>query len=234
MHTTDLNNLELAHPKALAFKTDQVAVLGFCSALGLKPFLDYFENNNTSADLPYHNTRHAYGVAASCITLLNTLQYAITRRDQAALFLAALFHDFNHSAGRSTDYENVRNSAAGLRQAHEACPGLVADHVITLATTLILSTEYPYAQAPTTMLEGVLRDADLMQAFKSDGVDVIMEGLRMEIQKSSGNEVSRIEMYKRQRAFLKAVEFHTPHAIALSWALTDAVLSAFYFRAYGE
>lgn len=63
-------------------------------------------------------------------------------------------------------------------------------------------TVFPFTVAPPTFVERILRDADILYPSMSGDPKIIMDGLRNEIQVSTGKEISYKEMTKGQITFM--------------------------------
>ena len=102
----------------------------------------YIVQNSTSNYLPYHNLNH----------LLTVLKYSdlIAREEgvyydkRLPLWVAALFHDVNHSGGELKDSENINNAKKAFRQFCSMC-NLSEDFRVEVEN-IIEATEFPYVQ----------------------------------------------------------------------------------------
>lgn len=144
---------------------------------------------------PYHNLQHAFTVAINAMRIADSV--AMPRMDRAVLLVAALYHDFGHSAGELTDDENIRIAVEGVRQ--HLTPALGSPFVDAVVD-LIPITEYPFTREPESLCEKVLRDADLLQHFEPDG-ERFTKGLAEEL----GFEITR----ESTVTFLMAQQMYT-------------------------
>lgn len=80
-----------------------------------------------------------------------------------SLFIAALFHDFNHTKSAQPDSVNIQAAVRGWLQA----AGSMKESASTIEEVefLIKGTEYPYTTEPEEPVLKILRDADLCQIF---------------------------------------------------------------------
>lgn len=144
---------------------------------------------------PYHNIQHAFTVAINSMRIADTV--SMPRMDRAVLLVAALYHDYGHSAGELTDDENIRIAVEGVRK--HLTPAL-GNPFVDAVVDLIPITEYPYTREPSTLCEQVLRDADLLQHFEPDG-ERFTQGLAQEL----GFELTK----EATVAFLSAQQLYT-------------------------
>ena len=150
----------------------------------------YVLAHNSSAMAPYHNTRHLMCVVKYVDYLLRAERKlgaceCEDELDELSLLLAALFHDVDHSMGKLDDEANVQNAKAAF-----ACFLDVTDTgdireewLWQRVCRLIDATQYPYAipSAQLTYEQGVIRDADLMQAYDDDMFHHLTMGLSIEL-----------------------------------------------------
>ena len=91
------------------------------SQVGVVNLLDFSQTINQSALGPYHNANHGQEVARLAYGLASMVKHdALTCK---ALFVAGLFHDFNHSLGRLPDAQNIQIAQQGLVQALQRAVG---------------------------------------------------------------------------------------------------------------
>lgn len=169
----------------------------------LKRGLRYLIANNKANSAPYHNLNHA----------LTIVKYAsegaesegLSERETRNLLLAAMFHDFNHSAGKSKDDVNVENAKKGLREfvESEAIEGVDLYEM----EKLIDATEYPYQikSGDLTLSQKILRDADLMQIFEDNWIHQNILGIALEL----GMEFEKFLV--AQRKFIEGAEFNSDY-----------------------
>lgn len=147
--------------------------------LGLNPgHLIVITEVNPSRSLPYHNSHHCLSVALNAEEGARFTGLGI--EDRRTLFIAGLYHDFNHSGGANPDSVNVADAAAHMKAWCRLLEDFTEGQLESIHTT-ILSTRWPYDEVPgeTTMVEDILCDADLMQWTEPDTKD-FMEGLGAE------------------------------------------------------
>lgn len=115
----------------------------------------YIVNNSSSNNLPYHNIKHCVDVMGMCMTIDNTFD--------SSLFIAALFHDFNHSGGKLIDEDNIQMAIDGLTDYFYESDYLTEKEQLE-AIHIIEATQYPYVikKEDLSKKQSIIRDADLM------------------------------------------------------------------------
>lgn len=134
------------------------------SQIGVVNLLDFSQTLNKSALGPYHNANHGQEVARLAYGLASMVKHdALTCK---ALFVAGLFHDFNHSLGRLPDAQNIQIAQQGLVQALHHHPHELPSRLERfIAIEAIAATQYPYGPLNYSFKEAcsLLRDADRLQ-----------------------------------------------------------------------
>lgn len=129
---------------------------------------------------PYHNLHHEFSCvywAHACA--MNSKESGVTT-NLNALILAALFHDHNHSGGRTSDLENIRRATSfvGYR-----LQDLVSNSTLQNASSIIRCTEFTdgkFPHEPATFMHQCMRDADLMSIYSAEGRQLLI-GLGLEM-----------------------------------------------------
>jgi len=171
------------------------------------------DSHNRSAKAPYHNNHHMVGV--QCITeglwRLEKEDLGMENiRPEVVLTIAALFHDFDHTAGVEEDSINIYRARAGLRFHQEKLINAgVRPEELDMAEDAIRCTEFPFRIEPRNKLEMVLRDADLLYASCAGDPKIIIEHLRAEIEVRLGHSISQEVMMDGQANFLSSVTMFT-------------------------
>lgn len=131
--------------------------------LDLNPdHLDIISYRNYSANAPYHNKHHCFSVA------LNALEgakfYEMGVEEQRIVFLAGLYHDFEHSEGRQSDTVNIANAVRGMEYWCGRLENFTPE-TINLIKQIICSTIWPshLFEGERSLFELILCDADLLQ-----------------------------------------------------------------------
>jgi len=162
--------------------------------------------NNPSKNLPYHNNQHSYTVALQAVN--GGLQHKLDDDQLRILFIAGLYHDWNHT-GTGNENENIARAVAGclagMRAAGDSDKDMwtVMFLIYATASNFVVPSKLP-------LLKAIIRDADLMQNFEFD-YPVFFEGLSEEL----GFPVT----VETTKTFLETHLFHTQWgATALSRA----------------
>lgn len=200
-------------------------------SIGLEHVLEQFCESNQSSFAPYHNAYHSFFVA---MTVGQGAQYhRLDIEASRALHIAALFHDVNHSGGRSIDVVNIEQALIVV----DGLNGLQSDER-QLAKKLIHATLRPSpSNVKWNLLETLLRDADLMQAYELDDavMTALYSGLHIEIERSSSQLMSVAQFADLSRDWMNAnvvwdSEWAQTKAVQSDWtahkARLDRLLSA--------
>jgi len=164
--------------------------------------------NNPSKAAPYHNTQHLLTVAI--YSYKGGLHYRLPQQDLRVIFLAALYHDWDHTASDADDSINIQRALIGTADIFRFESSLNEEDIETIHS-LIQASLYPHVN-PVTILEEILQDADLLQYCEEDSI-VFIEGI--------GKELNMVSTLDTTKAFLKGNKFNTEWALAL---LTKASL----------
>lgn len=141
----------------------------------LKSAVSYIIANNTGNTNPYHSFEHGANVFLHCVEAIE--YHELPEKEAKNLLIAALFHDFNHSAGEMTDDVNISNAKMGVEEwAKEETDGIID---VDLIYSMIDATQFPY-QVDSNALnlpQQILRDADMGSIFTDNWFQTIMLGL---------------------------------------------------------
>lgn len=170
--------------------------------------LGYVQLENQSNGVPYHNLDHMLTVTKWCGRIASMM--ALDATEEKALLLAAIFHDFNHTAGKEEDHANIELAVAGLRRFCEI--HRMEDEIRDLAIDNIRVTEYPFIYEPKTLAQKIIRDADIMQSPEPNRVEVLATGLRRELEVKFKRKITRSEFCKNQVSFLEGIKLYTTPA----------------------
>lgn len=181
---------------------------------GLEFYLYYFKKCCTSQGVPYHNKYHTYCMVANCYEGARHMGVASPK----PLLAAALYHDANHSAGKLSDDLNIQEALRFLEEAHEAAGrhGLaMSDEDYQETIDVLKITKYPYDADPATMLQKIIRDADLMQVYERDPFRLAEQyfGLKNEMEVAHKKSYSNDEWAEGCFAFQSKVGWNTGWAI---------------------
>jgi hypothetical protein len=172
------------------------------SELGIhSSVVDYVLTNNTAANAPYHNNQHLLTVANNVYDC--GYHYGQDQHTLKLLFLAGLFHDFNHSVNKYKDQINVTLSVNGFIESLPYLNLQLSRIDIERICQLILATEYPHPSVSNVheldaTNKYMLRDADIIQTLAPDGNN-FTEGLFIE----TGLRLSEEEKIKFIKSSIK-------------------------------
>lgn len=179
--------------------------------LGVLDLWLYVANHNPSRTIAYHNNQHMLYMA----WLADQFYQSHSSETQGTgdlrnMVAAALFHDYDHTAGVSPDPVNIERAVAGWRVAYAAIQPKDIDPAAVEA--LIRITEYPYT-GPVETLEGkCLRDADLLYTTVMGDPFVVLRDLKSEMETRLGRTFTQEEMANGYKDFIRKAELHTETA----------------------
>lgn len=205
----------LLHPKAIAVARREDLFHSILKSLKIEWVWQYVLENNTGRNNTYHNNLHMLTVAVNCWEFFyvecpdkaNDAECSL-----AQLIVAACLHDMNHSGGEFDDEENIRRACEAVDKIEGSLDKQFYDGFGRKVEGLIRITQYPFVYIPKNRLQKILRDCDALQAYEPDGVEVILEGLRMELLGRLGHIPTRTEMYEGQLKFMANIEYYTETA----------------------
>lgn len=182
-------------------------------ALNLEELERVMSYSNPSARAPYHGFTHLSAVVVAVYEA--AIFHDLDLEETKALVIAAALHDFNHwgalpRPGPVLDSVNIAAAIAGTR--------LLANRLsfdLELVEGLIASTEYPYTGEPKSLLEMILRDADLTMPLLTDELALeLFKGLYLE-QVENHCELSYAEFCDKVVSFYANVSPYTSWAASL-------------------
>ncbi len=153
---------------------------------------------------PYHNFRHLFHVLWMCYDAARYYRSQVSPLEIRALLIASIFHDFDHSGRVGQDDLEIERAIRGLIANLAPEDGAL----LPLIKRLIQATEYPY-KVPSeelTLLEQILRDADMSQTFSDVWIQQSLFGLSAEL------GMSPLQMLTTQEGFLLSLQFTTEWA----------------------
>ncbi len=167
----------------------------------LKTAFKYVVLNNKSNDAPYHNLNHLLTVTKAVYDGMQAEDLGKDKKIKEML-IAAIFHDFNHSAGKKTDDKNVADAKKGIKEFLES-EKIEAD--FDFIELLLNATQYPYVieNKDLTIYQAIIRDADIVQVLMYNWIHQSVFGLSQEL------KMSFVDFIKAQRKFIDNVEFNT-------------------------
>lgn len=193
---------------------EKTALRAIATQLGLLELLGYFFKWNEST-AEYHNNYHATCVALNCYE--GACYEGLSESQTKTTVLAGIFHDFNHSGGTLTDDKNIERAVFGLSNAYteEVIRGLgiastlpknqyLTENEFTETIQTLVVTKYPYEKTPTTKMQQIIRDADLMQPYEDNPVTLKLQyvGLHTEIERAFPMKFTAEEFAAGQLAWL--------------------------------
>lgn len=170
--------------------------------LNLENYLKILLKYNNSNDLPYHNFYHHLCVMKNCYEICQGLDLGeINGEELRLLCKAALVHDFNHSGGKFKDEVNVQNAIEAFWYNF---PNEKSEN-IKIINEIIKATQYPYVieEKDLTLLQMIIRDADLLQVCEDNWLQQIIFGLKNEM------NINLETILKESKDFWSNINFHT-------------------------
>ena len=166
----------------------------------LKKGLAFVLKNSTSNFNPYHNINHN-------LTVLYFSYYAakledLNKDETKELLIAALFHDYDHSGGKTTDDKNIEKAKDGVTAFIKKDK---VDVDIQNIFDIMDATEFPYKKDTKDLStqQKIIRDADLMQLFEDNRIQCNILGLQNETGRTLKGHL------KAQKEFIDGVKFET-------------------------
>ncbi len=144
---------------------------------------------NRSPTIVYHDIHHLYAVVINSYKLGKIA--GLTNSDLKLLFIAALFHDFNHSYGNLNDTINVASSISAftnLFTKNGQFASMFTREEIEIISDAIFCTVFPFRVEPKNKIEECLRQADLTMSFEEDA-ELFAQGLTAEF-KTAGKDIT--------------------------------------------
>lgn len=129
--------------------------------------LIYVKTVNPSANLPYHGYQHLFTVAIAAYDSAN-YYFPIDSEKAKLLFLAGLYHDWNHSGGEYSDPVNIARAIVGMTEVIDGIEPTVSKTQVAEIANLIAITEFPHRREPASMEEKIILDADMLVWAEDD------------------------------------------------------------------
>lgn len=153
----------------------------------LKKMFKWYMNHNNSLSAPYHNLNHTLGMMQLIIDLTfksrknDNYGFKINDEGMFILLISALFHDFNHSAGKFDDSVNIELAKTGLRQCVEDTVESeeYVTKLINVCSVIIDATQYPYVidNVDLTLYQRIIRELDILVIMFDDFITQCFFGL---------------------------------------------------------
>lgn len=149
-------------------------------------------NNSTNT---YHNIDHLFNVFKYC-TILSEQEII---KNELELYIAALFHDYNHIGKMSND----KKAKEAVTTFHSLYPQFNLEYV----HYLIDATEYPYTvnENLLTIEAKIIRDADMSYIIEDISIVKLYYGLRNEFEQPLN------EFLENQVKFYTNIKFYTQY-----------------------
>lgn len=158
-----------------------------------------------SPDHSYHNLAHTIGVV-NAVRLLAS-RHALAAADAETLELAAWFHD----AGFVSAYDG--HEEAGAKKARLFLEQeKYNEEGIKGVEQLILATKPDHE--PQTLLEKIIKDADLSHLGRADYF-AVLSGLRHELEVFLNKKYTDDDWYKMNHQFVKNHQFYSPQGATI-------------------
>jgi hypothetical protein len=164
--------------------------------------IKYIIQNNISNINPYHNIFHLFYV----FKYVNQISTLINYECSIDLYIAALFHDYEHAGKMGNDSVNIGKAIDGVIEFKKQNTELFNTNCnLDNISHLIKCTEYPYViQEEDLGLEGkIIRDADMSYMFEDISIVALYYGLNKEF----GNDLEKF--LENQEKFLLSIKFYT-------------------------
>lgn len=201
----------------------------------LKDEIDHYLDRNPSAIKPYHNNVHMCSVwdiaqfiwEKEKVTTTSGSRQDVTIYPEPdatmSLMLAAMFHDFGHSGGVTTDSVNIETAIGAVLEFYKTTKTFSrfkrsngdvtrqanVTHLFSVAVSAIRCTEFPFVTEPQGLLQECLRDADLLYTAIIGKPELVLEDLREEMEVRLGRKITYTEMLEGQKTFLNNATLYT-------------------------
>lgn len=193
-----------------------------CDEYDLAIARDFIIEFNKGRNLRYHNTEHCFTVARLCHNLASLDSCYFTDWEMKMMIAAAMFHDFDHT-GRDPDSRNIELAVSGMR--HFFADSSETDK--TVMEELIRVTEYPFVREPTSNMQRVIRDADLLHVYEPNHVETSIYGLRYEIEDQLGYDIPIVDFVATNKEFVSNIRWYTVVGKAIADASNQALFAAY-------
>jgi len=177
--------------------------------------LNYIIHNSDSNYAPYHNLNHNVTITVMAFTLGKMEK--ISETEMKELLIAAIFHDFNHSAGKTKDGANIKKAKLGVEDFLEK-EKISVD--LKKVNEILEATEYPYVikESDLTLQQQIIRDADFLQLSEPNRLQANILGMASE----TNNDVKK--WLTIQKGFVSNCKFNTKSAKELKDIFWDEMV----------
>lgn len=166
----------------------------------LQKAFKYILLNSKSNDNPYHDLNHLLTVMKYCHQ--GAVYEGVTGKSLKELLLVAIFHDVNHSGGKKSDEENIKEAKKVMKKFIESED---VDVNIDAMNEILDATQFPYVieSKDLNIRQAIIRDADIMQIYQYNWIQQNISGLAQEL------NMNFIDFLKPQKKFMDSAEFNT-------------------------
>lgn len=132
---------------------------------------------NTGVNNPYHNNFHTITVFVNSYHIAKSEN--CSKEQIRTILIAALFHDFNHSGGKKSDQDNIKEAISFFKKNSNE-----SDSTNHSVIEIIKATEYPYTikEKDLSLEQKIIRDADLTQMYTDNFLQQVIYGLLVQEQ----------------------------------------------------
>lgn len=166
----------------------------------------YIIENNPSNHVPYHGIDHLFEVYSFAKTIfINQPRNMWENINEEALYLACLFHDYNHAGKMIDDSINIQNAIKGYDDFLNYIGTLDVD--VEMVKYLIECTQFPsnINKNDLTFEGKIIQDADMCYLFQDIAIVKLYTGLRNEF----GQDLDTF--LDGQKKFFDSIVFNTKY-----------------------
>lgn len=181
-------------------RTDHTKVLKYVRANeNLSHLFAYYLNTCITQSNPFHNTNHTMAMMyhICCIyeeSNRGKYEFVIDEQGLYILLVCAIFHDYNHSAGKFDDNTNVDTAIKAMKTYFddnftEENPQRL-EKLKSICENTIWATCYPYIikDDELDLYMRIIRECDILVAFSDDFLTQTLIGLKTEMNIKSWKE----------------------------------------------
>ena len=181
-------------------RTDNAKVLKYVRANeNLSHLFAYYLNTCITQSNPFHNTNHTMAMMyhICCIyeeSNRGKYEFVIDEQGLYILLVCAIFHDYNHSAGKFDDNTNVDTAIKAMKTYFddnftEENPQRL-EKLKSICENTIWATCYPYIikDDELDLYMRIIRECDILVAFSDDFLTQTLIGLKTEMNIKSWEE----------------------------------------------
>ncbi len=181
-------------------RTDHEKVLKYIRANeNLTHLFSYYLNTCITQANPYHNTNHTLAMMYHICCIYEEsnngkYEYVLDKQALYILLVCAIFHDYNHSAGKFDDNTNVDTAIKAMKTYFddnftEENPQRL-EKLKSICENTIWATCYPYIikDDELDLYMRIIRECDILVAFSDDFLTQYLIGLKTEMNIKSWEE----------------------------------------------